>query len=210
MRDAARPSSCVVSVPRAPASARPIHIVAFGDSLTSGWLVPRQPSLSGAVAGALRNKGYDVMVKNAGIPGDTAKNALRRFDTAIDPDTDICIVEFGINDRRTGASLKTVHARIDETGARLARAPHRGAGARPRRPQISTSSPPPTARCRSTSRCRRTNIAPATAPISTRRATPCWSTRMLPQVEALDSAAARRRASAEPRFSAQPPMEIPA
>jgi acyl-CoA thioesterase I len=63
---------------------------------------------------ALRKKGYDVVVKNAGIPGDTAKNALRRFDRAIDPDTDICIVEFGLNDRRTGAPLKTVNARVAE------------------------------------------------------------------------------------------------
>ena len=61
---------------------------------------------------ALRAKGYDVTVKNAGIPGDTARNALRRFDQAIDPGTDICVVEFGLNDRHRGASLKTVHARV--------------------------------------------------------------------------------------------------
>ena len=61
---------------------------------------------------ALRAKGHNVTVKNAGIPGDTAKNALRRFDQAIDPGTDICVVEFGLNDRHRGASLKTVHARV--------------------------------------------------------------------------------------------------
>ncbi len=96
------------------ASARPIHIVAFGDSLTSGWLVPRHRAYPAQLQAALRKKGYDVVVKNAGIPGDTARNALRRFDLAIDPDTDICIVEFGLNDRRAGAPLKTVHARVAE------------------------------------------------------------------------------------------------
>lgn len=97
-----------------PASARAIQIVAFGDSLTSGWLLPRKQAYPAQLQDVLRKKGYDVVVKNAGIPGDTAKNALRRFDLAIDPDTDICIVEFGINDRRSGASRKTVQARVAE------------------------------------------------------------------------------------------------
>ena len=39
------------------ALAAPIHIVAFGDSLTSGYLLPRQRSLSGAVAGAAARQG---------------------------------------------------------------------------------------------------------------------------------------------------------
>jgi acyl-CoA thioesterase I len=97
-----------------PALARPIHIVAFGDSLTSGWLVPRNQAYPAQLQRALRAKGYDVVVKNAGVPGDTARHALRRFDMAIDPDTDICIVEFGLNDRGAHASLKTVHARVAE------------------------------------------------------------------------------------------------
>jgi acyl-CoA thioesterase-1 len=96
------------------ALARPIHIVAFGDSLTSGWLISRHQAYPAQLQRALRAKGHDVVVKNAGIPGDTAKNAIKRFDLAIDPDTAICIVEFGINDRRAGASLKTVNARVAE------------------------------------------------------------------------------------------------
>ncbi len=96
------------------ARAAPIHIVAFGDSLTYGWLLPRKQAYPAQLQARLRAKGYDVVVKNAGIGGDTARNALRRFDLAIDPDTDICIVEFGLNDRSNGASLKTVHARVGE------------------------------------------------------------------------------------------------
>lgn len=96
------------------ACARPIHIVAFGDSLTSGWLVPRNQAYPAQLQARLRKKGYDVVVKNAGIGGDTTKNALRRFDLAIDPDTDICIVEFGLNDHRRGASLKAVNSRVTE------------------------------------------------------------------------------------------------
>ena len=53
-------------------------------------------------------------VKNAGIAGDTAAGALKRFDLAIDPDTAICILEFGTNDRGSGASMKTVRDRLTE------------------------------------------------------------------------------------------------
>jgi acyl-CoA thioesterase-1 len=96
------------------APARPLHIVAFGDSLTAGWLVPRDKAYPAQLQTALRKKGYDVTVKNAGIPGDTAAHALKRFDLAIDPGTDICIVEFGLNDRHSGASMKQVRARLAE------------------------------------------------------------------------------------------------
>jgi len=94
------------------AAAQPIHIVAFGDSLTSGYLVPRDQAYPAQLQAVLRKNSYDVIVKNAGLAGGTAEHALRRFDAAIDPGTDIAIVEFGINDRRAGASLAQVRGRI--------------------------------------------------------------------------------------------------
>jgi acyl-CoA thioesterase-1 len=103
-----------LSVALAPrlAAAKLVHIVAFGDSLTSGYLVPRDQAYPAQLQTALRKKGYDVVVKNAGLAGGTARHALRRFDAAINPGTDIAIVEFGINDRRAGASLVQVRERI--------------------------------------------------------------------------------------------------
>ena len=41
-------------------------------------------------------------------------DALLRFDSAIAPGTDIAIVEFGTNDLRGGASMKTVRSRLAE------------------------------------------------------------------------------------------------
>ena len=105
------------------AGAAPVHIVAFGDSLTSGWLVPREKAYPAQLQKALRQKGYDVAVKNAGVPGDTAAHALKRFDLAIDPGTDIAIVEFGINDRRSGASVAQLRIRLTEI-VRALRARH--------------------------------------------------------------------------------------
>ncbi len=91
---------------------RPVHIVAFGDSATYGWLVPRKDAYPAQLQAMLRGKGYDVVVKNAGIPGDTTRGALRRFDQAIDPGTDIAIVEFGTNDLRHRVPVARMHANL--------------------------------------------------------------------------------------------------
>ena len=103
---------CIASA--SAALARPITIVAFGDSATYGWLVPRKDAYPAQLEKVLRKKGYDVTVKNAGIPGDTTKGALRRFDEAIDPGTDIAIVEFGTNDLRYHVSAKRMRANLSE------------------------------------------------------------------------------------------------
>ena len=66
----------------AAADARPITIVAFGDSATSGWLVAKKDAYPAQLQALLRKKGYDVTVENAGVPGDTTAGALRRFDAA--------------------------------------------------------------------------------------------------------------------------------
>ena len=97
-----------------PALAAPVTIVAFGDSLTSGYLVPHEQAYPAQLEAVLRKKGHDVTVKNAGIGGDTTKGALKRFDSAIDPGTDICILEFGLNDLHDGVPKQTLHARLTE------------------------------------------------------------------------------------------------
>ncbi len=96
------------------ASARTVHIVAFGDSATAGWLVARKEAYPAQLQAVLRKKGRDVFVDNAGINGGTFLDALLHFDEAIAPGTDIAIVEFGTNDLRSGASMKTVRSRLAE------------------------------------------------------------------------------------------------
>ena len=96
------------------ASARPVHIVAFGDSATYGWLVARHDAYPAQLQAVLRKKGFDVTVKNAGVPGDTTRGALLRFDEAIDPGTDIAIVEFGTNDLRRHVPPKRMRANLVE------------------------------------------------------------------------------------------------
>ena len=98
----------------APASARQIHIVAYGDSMTAGWLVARKDAYPAQLQAALRKKGYNVAVDNAGINGGTFADALLHFDEAFAPGTDIAIIEFGTNDLRARSSMKTVRKRLTE------------------------------------------------------------------------------------------------
>ena len=104
----------VVLLASAAAQARTIHIVAFGDSATEGWLVPREDAYPAQLQTLLRKKGYDVVVTNEGISGDTTAGALRRFDAAISPGTDIVIVEFGTNDARQHVSPQRMRANLNE------------------------------------------------------------------------------------------------
>jgi acyl-CoA thioesterase-1 len=94
------------------ASAATVHIVAFGDSATLGYLVPRTQAYPAQLQALLRKNGYDAVVANEGVNGDTIAGALKRFDRAIAPGTDIAIVEFGTNDLRSGASTQAVRTRL--------------------------------------------------------------------------------------------------
>jgi acyl-CoA thioesterase-1 len=98
----------------AAAHAEPLQIVAFGDSATAGYLVAHSRAYPAQLQAALRAKGHDVVVHNEGRNGDTTAGALRRFDQAIAPGTQIAIVEFGTNDLRLRVPMQTVEARLGE------------------------------------------------------------------------------------------------
>jgi acyl-CoA thioesterase-1 len=96
------------------ASAATVRIVAFGDSATAGYLVPRDKAYPAQLQAALRKNGHDVTVANAGISGDTTAGALRRFDDAIAPGTNIALVEFGTNDLRLHVPPAKMRANLSE------------------------------------------------------------------------------------------------
>ena len=119
----------------ATAQARTIHIVAFGDSATEGWLVARDEAYPAQLQTLLRKKGYDVSVTNEGISGDTTAGALKRFDAAITPGTDIVVVEFGVNDLRQHVSPQRMRANVSEIVQTLAKAQDRRVADRPWQPR---------------------------------------------------------------------------
>jgi acyl-CoA thioesterase-1 len=88
-----------------PAQAKTLKIVAFGDSLTAGYNVKPGSRFPEVLEQALKAKGHDVSVVNAGVSGETAEDGLARFDWSVPPDTDALIVELGANDMLRGMSV---------------------------------------------------------------------------------------------------------
>jgi|SRR5436853_3756694 len=101
------------------AKADPVRIVAFGDSLTAGLGLAPQDAFPSRLAAALREKGYDVAIVNAGVSGDTTSAALARLEWSVPADTQAVILEFGANDAFRGISPAIVNQNLDELIQRL-------------------------------------------------------------------------------------------
>jgi acyl-CoA thioesterase-1 len=101
------------------AKADPIRIVAFGDSLTAGLGLPAQDAFPSKLAVALKAKGYDVAIVNAGVSGDTTSAALARLDWSVAANTQAVILEFGANDAFRGVLPAIVSQNLDEIIRRL-------------------------------------------------------------------------------------------
>ncbi|MFG1463783.1 arylesterase [Xanthobacter sp. DSM 24535] len=103
----------------APAVAKTVKLVAFGDSLTAGYNLPRSDSFSAQLETALRAKGYDVSVANAGVSGDTTTGGLARLDWSVPADTDGVILELGANDMLRGLNPDIPRKALTEIVTRL-------------------------------------------------------------------------------------------
>ena len=84
------------------AAAKPVSIVAFGDSLSAGYGLGPGESFPEQLQSALRARGMDVVVANAGVSGDTASDGLARLEWSVPAEADIVIVELGANDALRG------------------------------------------------------------------------------------------------------------
>ena len=109
----------------ASAAARTLHVVALGDSLTAGFGLPPGQGFPEVLQKALRAKGYDVEISNAGVSGETAGDGLARYDWAAPAGTDALIVELGANDMLRGLDPDAAKKSLGEilSRARAARIP---------------------------------------------------------------------------------------
>lgn len=81
----------------------PLTILALGDSLMAGYDLPQGDAFPVRLEEALRTRGYDVSVINAGVSGDTTAGGRARLDWLIGGDPpDAAIVELGANDALRG------------------------------------------------------------------------------------------------------------
>ena len=101
-----------------PATAQ-LRIVALGDSLTAGYLLPQKNAFPTVLERVLREKGRKVEVSNAGVSGDTASGGLERLDWAVGDGADLVIVELGANDMLRGVDPQITRKALAEIITRL-------------------------------------------------------------------------------------------
>jgi acyl-CoA thioesterase-1 len=104
---------------RAADAPRPVRLVAFGDSLTAGYMLPPSKSFPAQLSQALKAKGHLVEVVNAGVSGDTVAAGLERFDWAVAEGTEAVVLELGANDALRGIAPEKTRANLEKIVARL-------------------------------------------------------------------------------------------
>ena len=77
-------------------------IVAMGDSLTAGLGVAPEHSYPAVLESFLQMRGYDYMVINSGVSGETTSGAKARMSWVLKLKPDIVILESGANDGLRG------------------------------------------------------------------------------------------------------------
>ena len=109
-----------------PASAQPapvqtgdIRLVALGDSLTAGYLLPGDAAFPVVLEKRLRAAGLAVVIANAGVSGDTTAGGLARLDWSVPDGTDGVILELGANDALRGLAPDKAEANLDAMLTRL-------------------------------------------------------------------------------------------
>ncbi len=95
------------------AAAAPKTILALGDSLTAGLGVGPAEAFPAKLEAALKAKGQDVKVINAGVSGDTAADGAARLDWALAEPVDAVIVELGANDALRGLPVAQAEQALD-------------------------------------------------------------------------------------------------
>ena len=100
----------------AAAQAKDVHILAFGDSLTAGYGLPRDQGFAPQLEDVLRRNGVRAFVTNAGVSGNTAGNGRARVRWTLDGlkrKPDLAIVALGANDMLRGIRPEQTREDLD-------------------------------------------------------------------------------------------------
>jgi acyl-CoA thioesterase I len=111
-------ASIAMGVP-AQAADSPAKIVVLGDSLSAGLGLPAAAAFPARLEKALKDKGLNVTIDNAGVSGDTASGGLDRLDWSVPVGTQGVILELGANDALRGIDPKLTRAALEEILKRL-------------------------------------------------------------------------------------------
>jgi len=97
-----------------------VTILAFGDSLISGYGLPEAEGFPAQLERRLAADGIAATVVNGGVAGDTSAGGLARLDWTLGEGAAIAIVEFGANDGLRGLDPAATERNLDAILTRLA------------------------------------------------------------------------------------------
>ena len=103
---------------QAPAG-KPVKLVVLGDSLSAGYELPASAAFPVRLQKALKDKGIEVDMINAGVSGDTTSAGLERLDWSVPEGTTAVILELGANDALRGIDPKVPRAALEQILTRL-------------------------------------------------------------------------------------------
>ena len=121
-----------LALPVSQADAQQVGVVALGASntygkgrgQTPGGVAPGQ-AYPAQLQAMLKARGYNVSVRNAGVPGDTTAGMLARLGSAVPNGTQVVILQPGGNDARRGigagraANIAEIQRRLQARGVRV-------------------------------------------------------------------------------------------
>jgi len=102
-----------------PALAEPIRILAIGDSLTAGYGLPAPDAFPARLERALKARGHDVVITNAGVSGDTTAAGLAVLDWMLGDRPQVVMLGLGANDGLRGVDPRITRTNLDAILQRL-------------------------------------------------------------------------------------------
>jgi acyl-CoA thioesterase-1 len=107
------------ALPGSAQGAKPVKMVVLGDSLSAGLGLAASAAFPARLQKALKAKGIDVDMINAGVSGDTTSGGRDRLDWSVPEGTEAVILELGANDALRGIDPKVPRAALTEIVRRL-------------------------------------------------------------------------------------------
>lgn len=101
------------------AYAKTLQLVGLGDSLMAGYQLPPGDGFPAKLEAALKTKGVDITISDAGVSGDTTSGGLSRVDWSVPDGTDGVILELGANDALRGIPPEDSEKNLDAIISKL-------------------------------------------------------------------------------------------
>jgi acyl-CoA thioesterase-1 len=101
------------------ATAKPVKMVVLGDSLSAGLGLSASAAFPAHLQKALKTKGIEVDIINAGVSGDTSSGGRDRLDWSVPQGTEAVIVELGANDALRGTDPTVTRGALTDIVRRL-------------------------------------------------------------------------------------------